>query len=928
MYERSKRIFLAIVILLVNVSNLFAQEIFVSLEGNDKHTGTKQSPVATIEKAWELAQNVKNVDTVFIRIEDGRYEANKMIHLKQDVSTSIPIVIKAVNPQKVIIAGGKALPVSAWKKLKRGTVHKILEPSVRTNIYQIDLKDLGITDFGTLKGRGFSKNVLPMEMELFFNNSRATLARWPNYNAEAPYTGMAKYGKMTQEGAKPRFGDTSGTPAKFIFKNNRIKKWVLNEDVWLHGVWAWDWADRRMPLLDVDTKASELTVGCSYYGLKSNKYFYVVNAIAELDSPGEYYIDRNHGVLYFWPPAPLKKATTSVSITEKPLLVLDNTHHVTIEGIIFQEGRSVGINIIGGSNNIIDNCIVRAMGSAAVNIGEGQKGYEIIGIGYGGGNTGLYERTGWNRNGGKNNGLRNCEIYDIAAYGVLLGGGDRKTLTPAGNFVENCNIHHVARVYEQMFSNVHIDGVGNRVSNCDLSFNPHSAIMFWGNNHTIEYNEIHHSVYNSSDAGAIYTGRDPSQTGTEIRWNFFHNIYGNHDYEGVFFDDGASGLKVHGNIFYDIQSSGATKYHGGQNNEFTNNIVVDCSMPVGYQLWNQSRWNDFFDSDFMENRLFNAVNILEEPYLSTYPWLYRIFDVPYAKNSHIEERNYVTSIDDPLFENGKELDFRISDWQALRDKVPGMQIVPIEKIGLKNKASRLISPVFYMKTQRLFPGHPFEIGPAKILEGHGDFEIYYTTDGSEPTRSSKKYSKAVVMDKPATIKARIYQKGIPDSLASNVKIKQCEDPQGTIFLDELYPTSIIAHKGIKLNHNYAFSNRVYLGGRAYLHSVMACPTVKNKYSELVYDLSFINKNIVFKSDFGIDKVSKNGSVDFIVKGKKDGKTKELFKSKRMTKGGAFETVQLDVSGYDELILIVTDGRDNVWGDHAVWGEARLEISEE
>ena len=901
-------------------------KIYVSPNGSDKASGLKDAPFASIQKAWEVVCGDNSFCSFEILLEDGRYELAETIDLHGEKQGDKQVAIKAIHPKKVIIAGGKQLPKAAWVKIKKGKVFQLLNNESRKYVWQIDLKNLSISDYGTMKGRGFSQNVLPMEMELFCNNKRMQLARWPNYDIDAEYEGKAQYGKVVEIGSKPRFGEAEDNPAKFIFENERIKNWTKNDDVWVQGVWSWDWADRRMKLLDVDTKKSELTVGCSYYGMKPEKYFYVVNAVAELDSPGEYYIDRENGILYFWPLVSIDQAEISVSMIEEPLLVLENTTNVSVQDIVFQEGRSVGINIVGGANNLIENCIIREMGSAAVNIGEGQQDREIIGIGYGGGNTGLYERTGWNRNGGTNNGVRDCEIYDIAAYGILLGGGDRKTLTPAENFVENCNIHHVARVYEQMFSNVHIDGVGNRVSNCDLSFNPHSAIMFWGNDHIIEYNEIHHCVYNSSDAGAIYTGRDPSQTGTVIRWNLFHHIYGNEDFEGVFFDDGASGLTVDGNIFYDIQSRGATKYHGGQNNIFTNNIVVDCSRPVEYQLWNQSKWNDFLKSDLQKERLYKSVNIFEEPYLSAYPWLTRMFDVPYDKNSHVEERNYLTSINDPLFENGKELDFRVNDWKTLREKVPGIQIIPVERIGLKEKPRRLLSPVYYMKTSRLFPGNTVEIGHAKTIEGKAEYEIFYTLDGTEPDRASIKYTEPIVMDKPGVIKSRIYQIGLSDDLASNVKTLRCEEPDGTIFLDELYPTHITAHNGLKLKHNYGFSNRAILDGNAYMHSVMACPTSKEKQSKLVYDLSFIKGEVSFKSDYGLDAATKFGSVVFIVKASKNGKVEELFRSSLVDSSGVKKSLEVDVSGYDELILIATDGGDGPAGDHSVWANARLEIN--
>lgn len=62
--------------------------------------------------------------------------------------------------------------------------------------------------------------------------------------------------------------------------------------------------------------------------------------------------------------------------------------------------------------------------------------------------------------------------------------------TPAGNFVENCRIHDFNRVEKSYRPGIWIDGVGNRVSKCDIYNAPSMAILFHGNNHTIEFCKI------------------------------------------------------------------------------------------------------------------------------------------------------------------------------------------------------------------------------------------------------------------------------------------------------------------------------------------------------------------------------------------------------------------------------------------------------
>ena len=65
---------------------------------------------------------------------------------------------------------------------------------------------------------------------------------------------------------------------------------------------------------------------------------------------------------------------------------------------------------------------------------------------------------------------------------------------------------------------------------------------------------------------------------------------------------------------------------------------------------------------------------------------------------------------------------------------------------------------------------------------------------------------------------------------------------------------------------------------------------------------------------------------FIVKASKNGKVEELFRSSLVDSSGVKKSLEVDVSGYDELILIATDGGDGPAGDHSVWANARLEIN--
>ena len=62
-----------------------------------------------------------------------------------------------------------------------------------------------------------------------------------------------------------------------------------------------------------------------------------------------------------------------------------------------------------------------------------------------------------------------------------------------------------------------VSGVGNRIAHNLVHHGPHMALAAGGNDHVVEYNEIHNAVYESGDAGAYYVGRDWTQRGNVLR---------------------------------------------------------------------------------------------------------------------------------------------------------------------------------------------------------------------------------------------------------------------------------------------------------------------------------------------------------------------------------------------------------------------------
>ena len=156
----------------------------------------------------------------------------------------------------------------------------------------------------------------------------------------------------------------------------------------------------------------------------------------------------------------------------------------------------------------------------------------------------------------------------------------------------NNHIHRYAQRKKVYQPAVRMYGVGHRIAHNLIHDAPHQAIGYDGNDHVIEFNEIHHVVLESADAGVLYTGCNWTFRGNVVRHNFIHSIPHGPGLGtvGVYLDDCASSTKIFGNVFYDMLKP--TFIGGGRDNVIANNIFVECDTPV--HLDNRGlRWEHF-----------------------------------------------------------------------------------------------------------------------------------------------------------------------------------------------------------------------------------------------------------------------------------------------------------------------------------------------
>ena len=112
------------------------------------------------------------------------------------------------------------------------------------------------------------------------------------------------------------------------FTDERHLKWVGVEDFWFQGSFNKGFADDNLEVESIDPKKqSEKMKKPHLYGLAGGsdyQQYYAKNILGELDSVGEWYVDKNKGLLYLWAPQkPTNDRTIKVSVLEEPIHYLE-----------------------------------------------------------------------------------------------------------------------------------------------------------------------------------------------------------------------------------------------------------------------------------------------------------------------------------------------------------------------------------------------------------------------------------------------------------------------------------------------------------------------------------------------------------------------------------------------------------------------------
>ncbi len=610
--------------------------LYVSPSGSDTAEGSRLHPLATLEAARDRMRDWRRqhrpAGATVIRLLAGEYQRSAPLVLgpQDSGSAEAPVVWMADSAGAAVLTGG--VRIGPFKSVSDDEVLERLPEGVRSRVLCARLPD-GVS-LPPWPQRGFGSDGSP-QPDVFHRQIPLQPARWPN-------TGwVANVSAAAGADGKPVLG----------FSDVPFDRWSRTSEICLAGYPVWHWADYlgTARILDAKSGMVQLTAAPAY-GVKAHQPWYFVNILEEIDTPGEWYIDRENRLLYLLPPKDWAGGVTLTAL-DTPMIRAAGTRHLRFEGIRFEYGRDCAIDVQDAADLLIYRCDIRCMGGDGLRI------------------TG--ERCA----------VRSTQISWMGRGGVWLAGGDRRTLTSGGNLVENCHIHHLSRLDRTYTPAVKLDGVGATVRRNLFEQIPSSAMRVEGNDHLVELNVVRDVVTESDDQGGLDMWGDPTYRGNVIRFNRWERIGGGigpTGQGGVRLDDAISGTLIYGNRFIDCARGlfGGVQLHGGKDNVIDNNSFERCVAGISLSPWGPDHWRQFLTEGDGAKRL-KAVDITRPPYSTRYPDLARLLDAP---NRHHIWRNSLSAGEIILRDNG------IQDAQLNRTELGGWlpgswQIVPERLMG-------------------------------------------------------------------------------------------------------------------------------------------------------------------------------------------------------------------------------------------------------
>ncbi|WP_405607877.1 PDZ domain-containing protein [Polaribacter sp. Asnod1-A03] len=653
-------------------SKVEVKEIYVSKNVLEKADGSKELPFSNLEdaikKASELKQKNKEL-SIEIKISSGDYYLKKAIQITPELNG-----LKITgNSTDVRLKGSVPLNLD-WRKFN-------------DNVFVADVQ----------KGFDFD--------QLFINEQPQILARYPNYDEKAKYW--------------------QGFAANAISKE-RIATWKNPKGAYFNALHGGKWGGFHYVITGVNKDGTAILKG----GQQNNRgskpheeYRMVENVFEELDSVGEWFLDKENNKLYYWPLANinLKKAKVEVSVLKNLIEVvgtLENpVKNVTISNISFQHTqrtfmeefepllrsdwtiyRGAALFFEGTENCIIKNSEFTNLAGNVIMASKYNKGLNIIGNHIHDAGANAISFVG-DASAVRSPSFNYGQFIDADKLDTIA--GPKNELYPRECLVADNLIYRIGRV-EKQTAGVQISmAMDITVRHNSIYDVPRAGINIgdgtWGG-HILEFNDVFNTVLETSDHGSFNSwGRDrfwlpkrhkmdsltteipdmytwDAVKTTVIRNNRFRCDHG----WDIDLDDGSSNYHIYNNL---LLNSGL-KLREGFNRVAENNIMVNNSLHPHVWFANSQ---DVFKHNIVADT-YQDVGLLgwgKELDYNLFP------NEESMMKSQIYDRDLHSIYGDPMFKNPSELDFTVAE-NSPALKI-GFKNFPMDQFGVQKESLKKIA---------------------------------------------------------------------------------------------------------------------------------------------------------------------------------------------------------------------------------------------
>lgn len=615
---------LAAIILMTLMMSANAQDIsarkaryFVATSGDDNSEGSEQRPFATLARAREAVRSVRGntKGPIVVLVREGTYYQDEPFTLgpKDSGTEAAPVIYAAYGDERVTISGGVKLDCN-WRSYKNGIMMCAL-PSVNRG-------DLEFT-------------------QLFVNGRRQHRAQFPNYdNAEPGKTGYvwpagriegredsSDVKRVLRIDANADMTQNDEPPRGIVYDPDTFtkKRWAKPKEAIIHIYQDEHWGNLQWTLSDVDYKKHEIWFGMGGHqiGAKWNSgpisvnaksQYYIENVFEELDAPGEWYLDKDKGTLYY---LPAKDVDLNTALVEAPVLQrlvqfkgsqYDPVRHIHLSGFrvahtesTFMEPywipsgsdwsihRGGTVFMEGARDCTVENCFFDAVGGNAV----------------------------FMNNYNRNNVVTGCTFTEAGDSAICFVGSLEFTNGTHKAFPYECksvnNLIHDCGIFGKQVAGAYISRAKRITVSHNLIYNmPRAGICIgdgtWGG-HLIEFNDVHHCIRETWDHGPFNAwGREaywclshshgekwfkaPHPPGKVKVWamepviirnNYWHGNVGYLDdgyRQGIDIDDGSSNFHIYNNVCKGM----ALSIREGAYRTVENNIIINPVVPLGVHV--------------------------------------------------------------------------------------------------------------------------------------------------------------------------------------------------------------------------------------------------------------------------------------------------------------------------------------------------------